>query len=98
MSKRTSALRILCGELEDMSVFKDNVKVMEVRARLEPAVEEMESELKAVRDAMAPLADLHQRLADRGSHCCEDCPCSGWEEDIYSATSHPAITSLLGKK
>lgn len=41
----STLLRTLCGELEDMSVFKDTVAIMEVRIRLEPAVSEAEHEL-----------------------------------------------------
>lgn len=46
MSRQPSALRELCGELEDMSVWKDEVKIVEVRIRLEDAVAEAEAHEK----------------------------------------------------
>jgi len=54
-------LRILCGELEDMSVFKDEVKILEVRTRLEPAVDESERENAALRER---VDGLKMKLSD----------------------------------
>lgn len=51
-SKTPSALRVLCGELEDMSVLKDEVSIMRVRERLEPAVAEAEGREKILLDAI----------------------------------------------
>lgn len=56
---KRSALRNLCGDLEDMSVLKDDVSIQAVRVRLEYAVDEIEAALRA-RDA--EIAELR---ADR---------------------------------
>jgi len=50
--KPPSALRVLCGELEDASVFMERVEIIELRTRLEAAVEESEREMKNLQDAM----------------------------------------------
>lgn len=54
-AKTPSAMRVLCGELEDMSVWKDDVKIMLVRERLEPAVAEAEEREKMLLDALRAM-------------------------------------------
>ncbi|MFM9966740.1 MAG: hypothetical protein ACKV2Q_36670 [Planctomycetaceae bacterium] len=58
--KITDELRQICGDLEDMSVWKDTVDISEVRTRLEAAVGNLE---RAIADP-APTAEYARGRRD----------------------------------
>lgn len=61
MSEHTKALRELCGDLEDMSVFKDTVAILEVRERLEPAVDACEAAVRCAVEALERIVEKCQQ-------------------------------------